>query len=48
MSEQRNKRREEQNAQKNPKNVTVFIDGVRKVIPYEEYEQNFLLNEEGE
>lgn len=42
------KRAEERAKHKKPINVSVMVDGVIKVIPYEEYEKDYLNVEEVE
>ena len=42
MSSQRQKRAGIRAEYTNPINVTVIVDGIRKVIPYEEYERDHL------
>ena len=42
MSSQREKRKVILRNQSDPINVTVIEDGIRKVIPFEEYKENYL------
>jgi len=42
MSEARNQRKKYRSEEHNPINVTVIVDGIRKVIPWSEYEEKYL------